>query len=185
VSVGQGYDPRGFLSMAYGGTLPMFAMQIAAALDIQKVAVPRGSSVFCAGGLLAADFLQRHDQAVGWVIDDDSRLDSVNRLIAHAESQAIGSMRDEGFAASEIGIVRTGHFHFKGQVHELPMTLPSRPLTRADGQRLADAFRDVYERVYGEGTAWRGAMTQLVSVTVTVTGRVPRPGPRGQRAQPG
>jgi N-methylhydantoinase A len=29
VSVAQGYDPRGFVFMAYGGTLPMFALQIA------------------------------------------------------------------------------------------------------------------------------------------------------------
>ena len=175
VSVGQGHDPRGFVFLAYGGTLPMFAVQMAAALDIAEVVIPRASSVFCAGGLLAADFLQRHDRTLQWRVGDADRLDDVNAALAELVADGTSGMGAEGFAADEIEVVRTGHFQFKGQVYELPVDLPARPLTDADGPALAEEFRALYERVYGEGTAWKHVPTQLVSVTVTVVGRRPRP----------
>jgi N-methylhydantoinase A len=108
----------------------------------------------------------------------------VNHLITGLERKAVILMRDEGFAHAEIEVARTGHFQFKGQIHELPVTLPARPLTVTDGNRLADEFRNVYERIYGKGTAWRGAAVQLVSVTLTVVGRVPRPVPVALGAHP-
>ena len=77
VSVGKGYDPREFLFLAYGGTLPLFAAQIADHLGIPKVVIPQNSSVFCALGLLAADFVLRLDHAVGW---DLARPDDVGRV---------------------------------------------------------------------------------------------------------
>ena len=52
VSVGKGHDPREFLFLAYGGTLPLFASQIAERLGIATIVIPQNSSVFCALGLL-------------------------------------------------------------------------------------------------------------------------------------
>ena len=48
ISVGKGYDPRDFVFLAYGGTLPLFAVQIAERLGISRVIVPANSSVFSA-----------------------------------------------------------------------------------------------------------------------------------------
>ena len=76
VSVGKGHDPREFLFLAYGGTLPLFASQIAERLGITKIVIPQNSSVFCALGLLSADFVMRNDQGVGW---DLSKPDGVGR----------------------------------------------------------------------------------------------------------
>ena len=62
ISVEKGHDPRDFTFMAYGGTLPLFAVQIAERLGISEVVIPQNSSVFCALGLLSTDFVMRYDQ---------------------------------------------------------------------------------------------------------------------------
>jgi N-methylhydantoinase A len=66
---------------------------------------------------------------------------------------------------------RSADFRFLGQAFELTMRLPDRPLTRDDAPDLARQFFDLYERTYGEGTAWKGVPEQLLNYTVTVTGR--------------
>src|SRR5581483_7120974 len=78
VSVNKGHDPREFLFLAYGGTLPMFAMQIARMLGIRRVVVPRDSPGFCAWGLLMSDYLLRYDQTVNWNVTRSDELKRVN-----------------------------------------------------------------------------------------------------------
>ena len=41
VSVGKGHDPREFLFLSYGGTLPLFASQIAERLGITTIVIPQ------------------------------------------------------------------------------------------------------------------------------------------------
>jgi N-methylhydantoinase A len=171
VSVGKGYDPRDFVFFAYGGTLPLFAMQIAGSLGIRQVVIPENSSVFCALGLLAADFVVRDDRTVAWDLSSADRAAEVNRLAAEMTAEARRELRDEGFADDAIEIRLTGDFRFLGQSYELTMPLLDRELSGADAPALAGEFFALYESTYGEGTAWRGVPTQLLNVTVTAVGR--------------
>ncbi len=170
VSVDKGHDPRSFTFIAYGGTLPLFAMQIAERLGMSEVVIPHNSSCFCALGLLAADFVLRFDRTVAWDLGHASQLDEVNTLAAQMVEQAHAAMRAEGFAEQDIRIVRSADFRFSGQSYELTLVLPDRPLNDQDRARLTQQFFETYEKTYGEGTAWRGVATQLLTLTVTVTG---------------
>jgi N-methylhydantoinase A len=174
VSVAKGYDPRDFAFLAYGGTLPLFAVQIAERLNMSRVVIPENSSVFSALGLLSADFVMRFDQTVGWDLGAE-HLDEVNRLADDMDETARASMRAEGFADEDISVARSGDFRFLGQSYELTMSLPDGPLGAAEAPALADRFLGLYERTYGEGTAWKGVPVQLLNYTVTVTGRQHRP----------
>jgi N-methylhydantoinase A len=175
VSVAHGYDPRDFVFYAYGGTLPWFAAQIAETLGIGTVLIPHSSSVFCARGLLASDYVVRADRTIQASLADAAELDRINEtgkvLIAAGQQ----TMSDEGFAAEDISVSRSGDLQFAGQVHALPMPLPDRDLSEADIESLQTSFHDVYERTYGRGTAWPGVPPQLLNLSVTVTGRLPRP----------
>jgi N-methylhydantoinase A len=175
VSVAKGHDPRGFVFLAYGGTLPLFAVQIAEQLGVSSVVIPRNSSVFSAAGLLATDFVVRYDQTVSW---DLSRLDDIGRVNAIADAlveRARAELTAEGFAPEEIEISRSGDFRFLGQAYELAMRLPQRALRAQDAPELAEQFFGLYEKTYGEGTAWKGVPEMLVNYTVTATGRQARP----------
>ncbi|MGE0861102.1 MAG: hydantoinase/oxoprolinase family protein [Gammaproteobacteria bacterium] len=184
VSVEKGHDPREFLFLAYGGTLPMFAMQIAERLHIDTVVVPHMSSVFCALGLLAANFVLRSDRTVAWDLSNLAQLDDVNALAAQMEAETRAEMRGEGFTDADIEVQRSADCRFLGQSYELNLPLPSRPLTVEDAPRIANAFFALYERTYGEGTAWQDVPTQLLTLTVTVTGRRPHPEVRRAATRP-
>jgi N-methylhydantoinase A len=174
ISVRKGYDPSGFVFFAYGGSLGMFAAQIAAAVGAGEVLIPRNSSVFCAQGLLASDTVLRYDRTVSWPLDDPDDLERVNRIADEMVAQALRDVLEEnrGVDASSVSISRWGDFQFQGQVYELTLPMPD-SLQADDVPVLTGQFRDKYERTYGEGTAWKGVTTQLVNYTVVAT--IPRP----------
>jgi N-methylhydantoinase A len=131
--------------------------------------------VFCALGVLSSDFVLRTDQGVGWDLGSPAEVGRVNEIADRMAEDARREMAAEGFSDEDMTIVRTGDFRFQGQEHELEMPVPDRTLTEGDAQPLADEFLKLYERTYGEGTAWKGVPTTLVNYSVTVIGRQPRP----------
>jgi N-methylhydantoinase A len=175
VSVNKGYDPRDFLFLAYGGTLPMFAVQIADTLDVTRVVVPRDSPVFCAWGLLMSDYMLRYEQTVNWNVSRVEELPRVNASAQRLVAQAISGMRDEGFGDGEVSIVRSGDMQYAGQVHALPVELPDGDLVSDSVPGLIDGFTRVYEETYGVGTALRGMQERLVNYAITATGEMPSP----------
>jgi N-methylhydantoinase A len=188
VTVKQGYDPRDFLFLAYGGTLPMFATQIAEALRIGEVVVPRNSSVFCAQGLLSSDFMVRNEQTVVWSIASPDGLEEINAVADALRNSTYEDMAGEGFAAEEVTISCSGDLRFVGQMQDLVVPMPARPLSREDLAQAEADFLKIYERVYGSGTAWRGSPIQLTNYTVTGTApgvRVQPPPVAVEPADPG
>jgi N-methylhydantoinase A len=177
VTVAKGHDPREFTLLGYGGTLPLFAATIARRMGIRDVLLPASSSVFSARGLLAADFVRRHDRTVevmmsstgGDVLGEVNKM--ANELIAATREELAG----EGFDDDDMLIARSGDFRFAGQVWELSMPLPDRDLTPEDGPALAEEFVKVYERNYGEGTAWAGSEVMLLNYTITAIGKQAKP----------
>jgi N-methylhydantoinase A len=175
VSVGKGHDPREFLFLAYGGTLPLFASQIAERLGISTIVIPQNSSVFCALGLLSSDYVMRNDQGVGWDLSKPDGVERVNAIGDRMVEEAIAQMESEGFERGQIDVQRSADIRFAGQAYELTIPMPERALTEDDAQGIFDTFLGLYERTYGEGTAWKGVPASLINYSVTVTGRQDRP----------
>ena len=70
VTIERGQDPRECTMFAYGGTLPMFAAAICSKLDIDRVVIPRNSSVFSAYGVMVAKFLRRYSRSLQMTLVD-------------------------------------------------------------------------------------------------------------------
>ena len=174
VSVGKGHDPREFMFVAYGGTLPLFASQIAERLGITKIVIPQNSSVFCALGLLSADFVMRNDQGVGWDLSKPDGVERVNEIAEQMVAAARKEMLSEGFSEDQVEIQRSADFRYHGQVYELTVPLAEKPLAADDADALGAEFTRLYERTYGEGTAWKGVPISLINYSVTVTGKAER-----------
>jgi N-methylhydantoinase A len=175
VSVGKGHDPREFLFLSYGGTLPLFASQIAERLGIETIVIPQNSSVFCALGLLSADYVMRFDQGVGWDLSKPEGVTRVNQIADQMVTDSIAQMESEGFGRDQITVARSADVRFQGQAYELTMEMPDRTLTEDDAPALFDLFLKTYELTYGEGTAWKGVPASLINYSVTVTGSQNRP----------
>lgn len=179
VSIERGHHPRDFTFFSYGGGLGLFGVEIARRLGCPRIVVPDNSSAFSAYGVLIADYVRQYDRTVGWILSDGSQADSVNAVAAEMIAQAIADAREEGILEDQLEIERSGDFRFLGQVYEVNVPLPARDFTAADAPALAEDFPRVYERNYGEGTAWEGSPVVMMNLSIKATNRRAKPAARG------
>lgn len=180
VSIERGHDPREFTFFSYGGGLGVFAAEICRRLGCPKIVIPDNASAFSAYGVLIADYVRQYDRTVSWMLSDPSRADEVNEIAAEIIAQAKADAADEGISEDDLVIERSGDFRFLGQVYEVPVPLENRDFTPDDATKLADEFPTVYERSYGEGTAWVGSPVVLMNLSIKVTNRRAKPAGREQ-----
>jgi len=184
VSIERGYDPRSFSFFAYGGGLGLFAVEVARRLGCPTVIIPDNSSAFSAQGVLMADYVRQYNRTVNWMMVDGSQIDRINAIIEEMKAQALVDAANDGITSAELDFAISGDGCFAGQVWEITVPLPNRPLTGADGSELAGEFPAIYERAYGPGTAWRDSPAMLVNVSVRATYRRPKPHARQADVKP-
>jgi N-methylhydantoinase A len=182
VSIERGHHPRDFTFFSYGGGLGLFGVEIARRLGCPRIVVPDNSSAFSAYGVLIADYVRQYNRTVGWVLSDPSQATHVNAVAAEMIAQAIADAHEEGIEGDDLQIERSGDFRFLGQVYEVNVPLPARDLTPDDAPALAKDFPRIYERSYGEGTAWEGSPVVMMNLSIKATNR--RAKPPGRRAEP-
>jgi N-methylhydantoinase A len=178
VSIERGHHPRDFTFFSYGGGLGLFGVEIARRLGCPRIVVPDNSSAFSAYGVLIADYVRQYDRTVNWVLSDPSQVDHVNEVANGLIAQAIEDAAAEDIAEEDLDIVRSGDFRFLGQVYEVSVPLPSRDFTAQDGPALAEDFPRIYERNYGEGTAWEGSPVVMMNLSIKATNRRAKPAAR-------
>jgi len=184
VSLARGYDPRDFTCLAYGGAAGLFMAEVCQRLGIRRVILPPAAATFSAYGLLFSDSIRSYATTVEWLVDQGS-LDEVNSAFEQLEEKAVSALREQGFTEGDITVVREGDLKYAGQAFEVPMDMPSHPLTEEDRRLVHDHFVEMYERLYGAGTAWRGFPIILHTARVVATGATRKPQlPRGNGARP-
>ena len=160
VTVEQGVDARRCVLVAFGGAGPMHAIALARECGIERVVVPRSSSVFSALGCLSADLSYAQQQTVhmasgGW---DAARLaDLRDPLVERLTAPLLAAGHDAGaLTVSDVAMVR-----YAGQSYavEVPYAAPAEP------ERLGADFRAAHRVLYGFDTeeAW-----ELEAIRVTV-----------------
>ncbi|WP_059058406.1 hydantoinase/oxoprolinase family protein [Halobacterium hubeiense] len=139
VTVERGYDPRAFGLVAFGGAGPMHAVQLADALDMHRVVVPRASGVLSAYGLLAADEKQdavrTHRQPLA-----DVDADSVADVFAELEGDVLDSVSDRAAASLD----RSVDLKYAGQSFDLTVDVDGAFDPEAAAQRFAAAHETAY-----------------------------------------
>ena len=175
VTIERGQDPRECTMFAYGGTLPLFAAAICSRLEIDRVVMPRNSSVFSAYGLMAAPFLRRLSRSLQISLLDADVADDIATVREEMERQALDEAAEGGIPESDCSFRWAADLRFVGQTFEIEVPLGEERLTAAAASELADGFPERYEATYGKGTAWEGSSVTLVNVNLTVTAERPVP----------
>ncbi|ABS17268.1 hydantoinase/oxoprolinase family protein (plasmid) [Brucella anthropi] len=147
VTVERGVDPRDFAILAFGGSGPVHACDLARTLNISRVIFPKSPGVFTATGMLAAKVERYFLRSLNGMLDQ-LPIDQVNSLLRDMRAEAIASLAEEGYSADQVECGFEADLRFKGQDFELPIALPE---TVAEGDRewLRTAFREVYKGIYG------------------------------------
>ena len=159
MSIERGRDPRDYTMVAFGGAGPLHACELARALGIPRVIVPRGAGVASAVGLLEAErnLTVANTRTIG--LDGPEAGGELARLFAGLETRVRGLA---GAADGPVAWQRHAHVRYAGQGFELRIPLPEGPIDDEFPRRARQAFDSAYEAEYGyaqpdqpaEGTDW-------------------------------
>jgi N-methylhydantoinase A len=167
ITVQEGFDPREFSMLAYGGAGPMFVPLVAREMDVSEVIVPQAPAGFSAWGMLMSDLMQEYSEtAVGLLahIGMQKLHGIAHRLNRHA---ADGLARG-GFAPADRQFEYAASLRYFGQEHTLDT-----PLQESDDMAaLCNRFHTLHKQRYGHTMS---DPVQLVHVRVRGIGRTPRP----------
>jgi N-methylhydantoinase A len=169
VTVQRGVDPRQFTLVAFGGAGPLHAARLADTSGIATVVVPWGAGVASALGLVESDptveLVQtaRTDLAAA----DPTALEQV---FADVEARARAELAADHDRATVV--TRAADLRYRGQAHQVTVTVPDGSLAAVGVGPLTTRFRDDYARAYGIQSA---APVELVNVRVRVVRHVAKP----------
>ncbi|WP_041840943.1 hydantoinase/oxoprolinase family protein [Actinoplanes friuliensis] len=174
VSVQQGFDPRDFALVAFGGAGPLHANALGRLTGAWPVIVPPSPGVLCALGDATTS---ARDEAARTVLRKVGDLDAgefatVFRELAEAASQRLVA---QGVPADRHTTTYSADLRFVGQGNELPVTFDEELLAAPDAPALLAARFDAeHERLFSFTLA---AGHELVNARATVTGPRPRVAP--------
>jgi N-methylhydantoinase A len=166
VSVERGHDPRDFTLVAFGGAGPLHACELAEAVGIPRVLVPRYPGVLSALGMVLADVVR--DYAHTAMLDGaDATAERLEELFKPLEEQARADLQEAGFRGGDIMLLRSADLRYRGQGYEITTPL------RDDGLSLFERFHRLHQQRYGHSHPERPV--EVVTLRLRAVGRVPSP----------
>lgn len=171
ISVEQGFDPRAFSLVAFGGAGPLLASSLAQELNMKRILVPPRPGLLCALGLLMADV--RSDFSLTRIAPlAQCSAQDLNDAFARLERDAAQWFDQEQVEPERRALARAIDMRYLGQSHELTVAVPPEPFGEGDQEGIARAFRSEHERVYGYAP---DAPAQVVTFRVTARARMETP----------
>lgn len=165
VTVERGVDPRDFAILAFGGSGPVHACDLARTLNISRVIFPKSPGVFTATGMLAAKVERYFLRSLNGMLDQ-LPIDQVNSLLRDMRAEAVASLAEEGYSPEQIECGFEADLRFKGQDFELPIALPE-TVTERDRDLLRAAFLEAYKGIYGYASDDR---VEIVNIRLNASG---------------
>jgi N-methylhydantoinase A len=175
MTVQRGLDPRDFVVYAYGGGGPVHAVAYARELGCRTIVIPLGSvaSTWSALGIQSADVLHVYEKAELLIAPFDAQ--QVNAIFAELEARGRAQLREDGVGDDAIRFRRSVEMKFRLQIHRVEVPVVGGTLTPEDIGRLARAFAENYESLYGKGSAFKDAGMEIGVFRVAAVGTMTRP----------
>jgi N-methylhydantoinase A len=146
--VRQGYDPREFSIMAFGGGGGLFAGHIARDMSISRVLIPQGPGVFCARGILTMNIVHSYARAYGRSLDT-LNIEEMAAIFKEMESEAERTLQTEGMSGDAVEFIRSMDMGYEFQRHYLESPVPGGALSDNSRQFIAEGFESLHESRYG------------------------------------
>jgi N-methylhydantoinase A len=148
ILVGQGWDPRDFSLLAFGGGGGLFAAGVARALDIPRVVIPIHPAMFSAWGMLNADIIGTFARSYLRRLDEvDPAV--ISGLYREMEAEAGEIMEEAGIPVERVTLQRSVDARYEGQGHEVEVALGCEPIDMHLGRAIAPLFDAAHELRFG------------------------------------
>jgi N-methylhydantoinase A len=166
ISVQQGYDPRDFALMGFGGAGSLHSNAVARLMGSWPVIVPNSPGVLCALGdattRIRAESARSHSKRVS-----ETSAAAVQTIFAEMEQKVLQELMEEGVDKDEAEIRYEIDVRYHGQGYEIPMPYPTDGGDDAVTQ-LCAAFDEEHRRMF---TFNMEAEHELVNLRVVALGR--------------
>jgi N-methylhydantoinase A len=162
ISVERGYDPQDFALVSFGGAGGLHAADLARAMDISEVIVPRGASTLSAFGMIAADLHKDYVQTV--MLPGDTPLEELEKRIDALAKRGLEELRGQGVPRNQITLDREIDMRYVGQGFEISVPLD------CDFQRT---FHDLHRVRYGHSSP--NVSVEIVNLRLRAVGSIPKP----------
>ena len=171
--VEAGYDPRDFVTYAFGGAGPVHCSFYCADLGIGQIVVPLGptASAFSAFGLASSDVIITAE------ISDPSNYpveaDKINSVFGRLEDNVREKLENQGIPFQSIQMEREIDIRYSLQIAEVSTPVKGGRLSSSDVSEIPTHFEAIYEKLYGEGTGFREAGFQFITYRMRGRGNLP------------
>jgi N-methylhydantoinase A len=169
-SVERGYDPRDFVTVAYGGAGPMVATSLARELGSPAVIIPPHPGIFSSIGMLYSDLRLDLSRTFMGRIESVS-MEEMTSVCADLESKLESSMRAEDFTG-KIMFLRSADMRYVGQNYEVTTPVPQGGLAERR-QDIVDNFNKEHKRLYGHSKA--DEPVEMLTLRVAAIGGMRKP----------
>ncbi|HUB17870.1 MAG TPA: hydantoinase/oxoprolinase family protein [Acidobacteriaceae bacterium] len=172
ISVEQGYDPRNFALVGFGGGGPVHACALARALRIPTVLIPAMPGALSALGILLADVVRDHARTV---MLPGEAIGELSSMFAELETRARNEFAAEGLAGTaEYSL----DLRYAGQGYELNV-----PWQETVAAKSIGTFHRLHQQRYGFCDEQKP--TQIVNLRLRMTAAGERYAPSRRELTPG
>jgi len=174
IAVNAGFDPRDFPLVTAGGAGPNHACQIALALGIPTILVPRESSIFCAAGMLRSDL--RHDFVRSYPVRFDVLdWDYFRSLFVEMADEGGGVLNGEGIPHENIHYRLRLDVRYLRQYHEVTVDITQEEVDAGDVESIVNRFHAQHDKLYGYSLEDRDTPVELINMRLTAVGVTEKP----------
>jgi N-methylhydantoinase A len=179
ISVQQGYDPRDFALMGFGGAGPLHANAVGKLMGSWPVVSPVSPGVLCALGDATTPMRAETARSLSKRRSQTSEAE-VARLLREMAAQITDELKADGVDPADIATIFEIDVRYHGQAFEVPMPVTLEGFDPGGLTRLASAFDEEHRRLF---TFNMDAEHEFVNLRAVAVGRVldipPRPIERG------
>jgi N-methylhydantoinase A len=167
VSVEQGYDPRDYALIAFGGAGPLHANALARLLGSWPAIIPPGPGVLCALG--DATTAVRDERARTFVRGfSECKAPELVAMLRALATEAAASLEREGVARAEMRTSYQVDLRYRGQALRLTIVFDIAELARRGLAALSEKFDAEHKRLF---TFALDLEHELVTLRATVQGK--------------
>lgn len=147
VSVEQGYDPRNFSLMAFGGAGPLHANALGRLLGAWPVIVPRGPGVLCAAGDATTNLRDEAARSLIKLADETTR-EELKAAFEELEERARASLDADGVARERQEVRYQVDLRYAGQSADISVTMSPEDFLAEGLAPATDRFDDLHEQMF-------------------------------------
>lgn len=148
VSVQQGYDPRDFALMGFGGAGSLHSNAVAKLMGSYPVVVPVSPGVLCATGDATTQMRYEHARSFNRTVKqtDDKE---VAQWLAEMGEVVASELEEEGVSRNQQTITFEAGVRYKGQGFEVDLPINIEDFQKGNGiALLKDAFNEEHKRLF-------------------------------------